>query len=201
GHSAILSHGRNARGFTILEIIFVLFLLAGLLSLIVPRIAVGDNLGSLGRKWIAVLRALQDMSVSSQKTVRLYINLDNGTYWPMIQNGKEEKAPLDPTWATPLSLPETIRLTDMQVGQKKTNSGRVEIFFYPNGKIDPVIMHFVDGDNNILGVQIEPVTANIKLADQRIEPPPPWTMPERLRILLQIQTTPTLKPPAQFGQP
>ena len=193
---------RSSRGFTILEIIIVLFLLTGLLSFIVPRLNIGDNLSSVGRKWIAALRTFQDMSISSQRTVRLYIDLDRGQYWPMIQQGSEEKPPLDAAWLTPVSFPETIRVTDLQVGAKKSSSGRAELFFYPNGKIDPAVMHFVDGDNNILGVQIEPVTANITVTDQRIEPPRPWTVPERLRPLLQIQTAiPGLKPVTPLGTP
>ncbi len=188
-------------GFTILEIIIVLFLLTGLLSFIIPRLSIGDTLSSVGRKWIAALRTFQDMAISAQRPVRLYIDLDRGQYWPMIQQATEEKAPLDPAWITPVNLPETIHLTDLQVGSKKSTSGRAELFFYPNGKIDPAVMHFVDADQHVLGVQIEPVTGNITLADQRIEPPIPWTLPERLRPLLQVQPTlPTLKPTIPFGQ-
>ena len=197
GHSCSV---RSRDGFTILEIIIVLFLLTGLLSFIVPRLNIGDNLSTVGRKWIAALRTFQDMSISSQRTVRLYVDLDRGQYWPMIQQGSEEKPPLDPAWLTPVNFPEAIRLTDMQVGAKKNTSGRAELFFYPNGKIDPAVMHLTDAHDNVLGVQIEPVTANIIVTDQRIEPPRPWTMPERLRPLLQVQPTmPGLKPLTPFG--
>lgn len=195
-------HFHGASGFTILEIIIILFLLTGLLSFIVPRIGITDNLGSVGRKWIAALRTMQDMSISNQKTVRLYVDLDRGQYWPMILQGGEEKAPLDAAWLTPASFPETIRVADMQVGQKKSTSGRADVFFYPNGKIDPITMHLTDGDNNILGIQVEPVTANIKVSDQRIEPPKPWTLPERLKPLLQIQPgIAGFKPIVPFPQP
>jgi len=193
---------RSSRGFTIFEIIIVLFLLAGLLTMVIPRIGIGDSLASVGRKWIAALRAIQDMAISTQKIVRLHIDLDRGQYWPMILQGGEEKAPVDATWSTPVSLPESIRIADMQVGQKKSSSGKTELFFYPNGKIDPSVMHLVDGDNNVIGIQVEPVTANIKVSDQRIEPPRPRAIPERIRALLQIQpSAPGLKPISPFGQP
>lgn len=193
---------RSCRGFTILEIIIVLFLLGGLLSFIVPRLNLTDNLSSVGRKWIAAMRAFQDLSISSQRIVRLYIDLDSGRYWPMIQQGSEEKPPLDAAWAAPVSLPETIRVTDLQVGARKVNSGKGELFFYPNGRIDPAVMHFTDADNNVLGIRIEPVTANITVTDQRIEPPQPWTVPERLRPLLQVQASVLgVKPAAPAGTP
>lgn len=193
---------RDAGGFTILEIIIVLFLLGGLLSLIIPRITLGDNLGSVGRRWIASLRSIQELSVSAQKTVRLYIDLDRGQYWPMVLDGREEKPPLDAVWATPLNLPESIRIADLQVGKTKSSSGKADLFFYPNGKIDPLTMHLVDSENNILGIQVEPITGNIRVTDQRIDPPQPWTVPDRIRPLLQVQTAPPgIKPVAQLGQP
>jgi len=191
----------NPMGFTILEIMIVLFLLAGLLALVIPRISIGDSLGSTSRKWIASLNSLRDLAAATQKTVRLYVDLDKGQYWPMMIEGREEKLPLDPTWATPLTLPESIRITDLQVGSTKSNSGRADLFIYPNGRIDPVTMHFADNGNNVLGLQIEPITGNIRVTDQRIDPPAPWTVPERVKPLLQIQPTLPGAKPLPFGKP
>lgn len=194
-----LHASRAPNGFTILEIIIVLFLLAGLLSLIIPRITIGDDLSSIGRRWIAALRSMQDLSVTTQKTVRLYVDLDRGQYWPMVLDGKEEKPPLDAAWALPQSLPEAFHIADIQNGTVKRSSGKAEIFFYPNGGIDPAVMHFEDGNANVLGIRIEPVTGNITASDQRIEPPPPWTVPERVKPLLQIQNTPPGAKPFPLG--
>ena len=179
------SGARNSSGFTLLEIVLVLFLLGGLLSLIIPRMSIGDNLGSVGRRWVGNLKSFQEMSIANQKTVRLYIDLDRGMYWPMVQHGHEEKPPLDPVWAIPISLPESIRFADIQVGSVYRNSGRAELFFYPNGRIETATMHFTDSGNNVMGIRIEPTTALIRMIDQRFEPTKPWTIPDRLRPLLQ----------------
>lgn len=176
---------RSESGFTILEFIIVLFLLGGLLSLIVPRMSFGDNLTSVGRRWVGTLRSIQYMSTTTQKTVRLYVDLDRGMYWPMVSDGGQEKPPLDATWATPLTLPETVRFTDVQVGSSKTESGRTQLMFYPNGRIDPATMHLADADNNVVGILIEPVTSMIRITDQRIEPQKPVTVSERTKALLQ----------------
>jgi len=176
---------RNAGGFTLLEIILVLFLLGGLLSLIVPHLSIGDNLGSVGRRWVGALKSFQEMAMGTQKTVRLYIDLDKGIYWPMVIDGNQEKPPLDATWAAPSSLPESIRFSGIQVGASNKTSGRAELFFYPNGRIDPATMHLADADNNVMGILIEPTTSLIRVTDQRIEPPRPWTIPDRIRLLLQ----------------
>jgi type II secretory pathway pseudopilin PulG len=176
---------RSSTGFTILEIIIVLFLLTGLLGIVLPRISLDENLGSVGRRMVGTVRSLQSMAMSTQKTVRLYVDMDRGSYWPMILDGSQEKPPTDATWATPMNFPSPIRVTDMLVSQGKKESGRVNLSFYPTGRIDPVTMHLMDGQNNILAIAIEPVTGAIRMSDVRIEPPRPLTILERVKPLLK----------------
>src|SRR5687767_9097784 len=110
---------RSSHGFTILEIIIVLFLLVGLLGIILPRISLDDNLGSVGRRIVGTVRSLQSLAITTQKTIRLYVDIDRGIYWPVILDGNQEKLPIDPLWATPLKLSETTRFLDILVAQGK----------------------------------------------------------------------------------
>jgi hypothetical protein len=176
---------RASTGFTILEIIIVLFLLVGLLGIVLPRISLEENLGSVGRRMVGTVRSLQSLAMSTQKTVRLYIDIDRGVYWPMILDGNQEKVPIDAAWNMPLSLPVTIRFSDILAAQEKKASGRVDLSFYPTGRIDPVTMHLVDARNNILAIAIEPVTGAIRMSDERIEPLKPLAILERVRPLLK----------------
>jgi len=175
----------SSSGFTILEIIIVLFLLVGLLGIILPRVSLDENLGSVARRMVGTIRSLQSLAMSTQKTVRLYIDMDRGVYWTMILDGTQEKAPADPAWATPLTLPAAIRVSDILLAQGKKESGRVDLSFYPTGRIDPVTMHLVDGRNNILALAIEPVTGAIRMSDERIEPLRPLVILERVKPLLK----------------
>ena len=176
---------RSSQGFTILEIIIVLFLLVGLLGIILPKISLEDTLGSVGRRMVGTVRSLQSLAMTTQKTVRLYVDMDRGVYWPVILDGNQEKVPADPTWATPLKLSETIRFSDILVAQGKKESGRVDLYFYPTGRIDPATMHLVDTHNSILAIAIEPVTGAIRVSDERIEPPKALKIPDRVRPLLK----------------
>ena len=179
----------STAGFTILEIIIVLFLLVGLLGIILPRISLDENLGSVGRRMVGTVRSLQSLAMLNQKTVRLYVDIDRGVYWPMILDGNQEKMSTDPTWATPLNLPSTIRFSDILAAQGKKESGRVDLSFYPSGRIEPATMHLMDARNNILAIAIEPVTGAIRMSDERIEPPKPLIIPERVRPLLKTTAT------------
>jgi len=183
---------RTSTGFTILEIIIVLFLLVGLLGIILPRISLEENLSSVGRRMVATVRSLQSMAMATQKTIRLYVDIDRGVYWPVILDGNQEKVPIDPAWATPLNLPASIRISDMLVAQGKKGLGRVDLSFYPTGRIDPVTMHLTDTRNNILAIAIEPVTGAIRMSDERIEPPKALIIPDRVR--------PWLKSPVVAGK-
>jgi type II secretory pathway pseudopilin PulG len=180
---------RPSRGFTILEIIIVLFLLVGLLGIILPRFSLDDSLGTVGRRLVGIVRSLQSLAMLTQKTVRLYVDIDRGVYWPMILDGNQEKIPTDPTWATPLKLSETIRISDILADQGRKESGRVDVSFYPTGRIDPATIHLVDTNNNILAIAIEPVTGAIRMSDERIEPPRPLIILDRVRPLLKTAET------------
>ncbi|MEY4704144.1 MAG: hypothetical protein RL042_340 [Nitrospirota bacterium] len=175
----------STAGFTILEIILVLFLLVGLLGIVLPRISFEENLGSVGRRMVGTVRSLQRLAMSTRKPVRLYIDVDRGVYWPVILDGNQEKVPTDAIWATPFNLPETIRFSDIQTSQGRKDSGRIDLFFYPTGRVDPVTMHLLDTNSNILAIAIEPVTGAIRMSDERIEPPRPLAIPDRVRQLLQ----------------
>ena len=180
---------RPHRGFTILEIIIVLFLFVGLLGIVLPRISLEENLGSVGRQMVRTVRSLQDLSMVTQKPLRLYVDIDRGVYWLMILDGDQEKVPIEhPTWATPLHLPAPFRISDMVVGQAIKSSGRVDLSFYPSGRIDPMTMHLVDARNNLLAIAIEPVTGAIRMSDERIDPPPPTPLLilDRVKPLLKM---------------
>jgi len=177
--------------------ILVLFLLTGLLGILIPRMTFGDNLGSVGRRLVGTIRSLQEMAMTTQKTVRLYVDIDQGIYWPMVLDGKEEKVPLDPAWATPLPLPESVRVIDVTAAQGIKNSGRADLWFYTSGRIDPVTIHLTDGTENILAIAVEPVTGAIRVSDQRIEPVKPAPIPDRVKPFLQ--TLPVTGAPIPAG--
>ena len=186
----LTSHpSRSSRGFTILEIIIVLFLLVGLLGIVLPRISLEENLGSIGRQMVRTVRSIQDLSMATQKPLRLYVDIDQGVYWLMILDGNQEKAPIDhPTWAKPIHLPAAVRISDMVVDRVTKSSGRVDLFFYPTGRVDPMTMHLVDTHNNLLAIAIEPVTGAIRMSDERIDPPPLTSLLilERVKPLLKM---------------
>ena len=178
-------HKTSSAGFTMLEMLIVLFLLTVVVVVVLPRISLDEDLSSTGRKLIGVLRTFQGLAATSQQQVKLYFDLDQGTYWMMMVEGKEERLPLDPAWKTPRSLPESVRLTEVSVGQDKHFSGRVDISFFANGRIEPVTMYLMDTKNNLLGLAVDSLTGGIRVSDERLDPPLNRIIPDRVRLLLK----------------
>lgn len=176
---------RASAGFTILEMLIVLFLLTVVVVVVFPRISLEEDLGSTGRKLVGVLRTFQGLASTSQKPLKLYLDIDQGTYWMMLVEGKEERLPLDPGWKTPRSLPESIRFTEVSIGQDKRFSGRVDVTFFANGRIEPVTMYLMDAKNNLLGLAVDSLTGGIRVSDERLDPPPYQIIPDRVRLLLK----------------
>jgi prepilin-type N-terminal cleavage/methylation domain-containing protein len=176
---------RSSAGFTILEMLIVLFLLSVVVAVVFPRISLEEDLSSTGRKLVGVLRTVQGLATTSQKPLKLYLDLDQGTYWMMLVEGKEERIPLDPAWKLPRSLPESIRFSEVSIGQEKRFSGRVDVSFYANGRIEPVTLYLTDAKNNLLGMAVDSLTGGIRVSDERLDPPPYQIIPDRVRLLLK----------------
>ena len=178
-------HLLSSRGFTLIEMLIVLFLLAGILVIVLPRVIIGEDLSSTGRKFIGTLRTLQGLAATSQKPVKLYLDLDQGTYWVKVMEGTEEKLPLDAAWTTPRSLPDAIRFSEVSVGQDKRTYGRTDLSFYPNGRIDPVMVFLTDRNNNLLVLTVDSFTGAIRTSEERIDPFRNKPIPDRVRTLLR----------------
>lgn len=176
---------RVSAGFTILEMLIVLFLLSVIVVVVLPRINLDEDLSSTGRKLIGVLRTFQGLAATSQQPLKLYLDLDQGTYWMMLVEGKEERIPLDPAWKLPRSLPESIRFTEVSIGEDKHFSGRVDVSFFANGRIEPVTMYLMDTKNNLLALAVDSLTGGIRVSDERLDPPPYRMIPDRVKPLLK----------------
>ena len=183
-----LHASRPVAGFTILEMLIALFLLGTVLAIMIPRISLEEDLRSTGRKLVGLLRTLQGDASSKQTPLRLYLDLDRGLYWLMLIEGKEERIPLDPAWKLPRSLPESIRFTEISIGQERHMSGQANVSFLTNGRIEPVTLYLMDSQNNLLGLAVDPLTGGIRVSNERFDIPRNRFIPDRVRTLLKARS-------------
>lgn len=177
-------------GFTLLEILAVLMLFGVALAMIAPRIGTGDPLGRSSRQFVSLIHTLQAKAMGMQKSWRLHLDFDQKSYWATVMEPAGERTPTDAALAEQITLPPSVRyleIVTLRQGLFQSGEGYLQVL--PTGRIEPGVIHLVDDRQNIVAIQIRPVTGQIRVWDQRLEAKPPDPIPERVRQWLQPSGT------------
>lgn len=172
-------------GFTLLEILAVLMLFGVALAMIAPRFGTGDPLGRSSRQFVSLIHTLQTKATGMQKSWRLHLDADQKSYWATVVEPDGERTPTDAALAHRLTLPPSVRFLEiMTLRQGLFQSGQGYFQMRPTGQMEPGVIHLADDRQNVVAIQIRPVTGQIRLWEQRLETKPAEPIPERLRPLL-----------------
>jgi hypothetical protein len=71
------------------------------------------------------------------------------------------------------------------VRQDKRTYGRIDLSFFPNGRIDPVTVYLTDRSNNLLVLTVDSFTGAIRTSEERIDQLRVKPIPDRVRVLLR----------------
>ncbi len=126
-------------GFTLLELIVVIFILSVFMGLVMPVFyGVGEGrLNSEAGKMISILRYLNDSAVSRKETFPLTISLDTGTVrWKTHEGEKSEK------------LAGLFSVSTTSTGN--VSKGEVTLFFGPLGLQENLLITLKDRDKEML---------------------------------------------------
>ena len=135
--------GRHDRtGFTFLELVIVLALLAIITSIIVPvyvRSMNGIQMRSARNSLIGTLRFIQELSVKESREYRLYIDVKNNLYWvtrlAKVVDGEKKFEPVEETWGEKTQLPSQFVITNLKA-RKERGEKALFIACQPNGASD-----------------------------------------------------------------
>lgn len=167
---------KKNRGFTLIEVMIVLALVAALVAFGVPRLFKKDNnIRKVARQFIAMSREIRNQARLSNSTFRIVIVLDDkgDTYWVERANGLQ---PIDPNAAEkekekdedkenappPLfkkdnflfkkdkELPSGLRFSSIETMNMKApqTSGTAYIYFFPEGFVEAAAVQ-IAGPNNV----------------------------------------------------
>ena len=158
---------KNAKGFTLIELIVVMALLGIMIAFSVPRLhgtIFLDDTKKSSRWLIGKIQALKEAAIQSQKQYVLHIDIDTDRVWDTNESMSAddlEKATLDA-----YALPGTIKVMDVEFPVAgKIFSGRADIRFYKAGYTDKALIHIQD-DNQQLSFLIEPFLPQVKLFEK-----------------------------------
>lgn len=164
---------RKSAGFTLIELIVVVFLLGVFFSVAMPRVFKTDdmNLRSASRGLVTTIRYLYSKSIFEKRIYKLSFDIDAGEYWAEVLEGNQFRAREDSGYGR-RNLPNGVFFNDIQTErtQGKVGSGRdAFILFLPTGIVDSAVIHLRTGEGNFFTLSTNPYTGATKVFDRYVE--------------------------------
>lgn len=163
------------KGFTLLELTVVLFIVGLLIATVVPHLGdIGNaRLQTTAKRLAAVVRYLAGEAALQNRPYRLNYDLDTHTYWvttlAVTQDGAEFKEDLSPL-SRPVRLPPTVTFADVQApGVGRISTGRIYTHFLPQGYTDPTLIHLRDQSSRVVTVLIPALTGEARIYEGYVD--------------------------------
>jgi type II secretion system protein H len=138
-------------GFTLIEVSLVLLIIAIVVALAVPRLRsiTGAELTKQARRLTNTFRVLRSEAILTGRIYQLHCDIGIERYWVTIIDESSETPQVVPDsgpLARPVTLPDPVGISDVVMqGLGKLQQGQVTTNFYPDGDIDPTVIHLDDG--------------------------------------------------------
>ena len=192
GAPKVVNALKDTRGFSLIELVVVLFILGLVLSVMIPNYGQGGNLASSARQLVGMIRSLHVAASSTKQLHRLYLDLDQQAYWATVVDSDQERPPADPSRARHLRLPPRIRFRDAWTfHQGKVASGRAFVQFFPVGRAERTVIHLADEEQNVLTLVLNPATGVVQVLDRYVEPSGSQPVSVRLlQLVLPVRGSP-----------
>lgn len=172
GTSSSVSWRYHPGGFTLLELVVVLALLALAATLVVPRLPAmqESRLRASARQLSAQLRYLDERAVAGKVPYRLRLNLDEQKIDVVQKTATGDEAPPDDPYLQRSPLQEGVIIRDLRTERLGTiSSGTVRISYGPGGLSESFLIHLAIPGGSEMTVQALPVSGIVKIADGYLE--------------------------------
>ncbi len=140
----------HMRGFTLLELIVVLSLLAIITGALVPLY--GSSMATIQMRsvqsdFLALLTFTQERAVAESREYRLYLDEKEGTHWVMrfarIEDNEKVFEPVKAEWGRLTHLPKVMEFKGIKARKDRDRAAQF-IGCYPNGACDTVSVTLSD---------------------------------------------------------
>lgn len=147
----ITSGKSPAAGFTLIELMVVIVILALTAAVVLPRLPSGEatKLKSSARNLASGLRFLNDQAIITKDTYRLKLNVTDSSTSIVKLSSIGDELPPDDQFMNRRLIEEGISIEDVIVPRQGTvTEGEVIIPFGPGGSPDLVTIHLKGGDQH-----------------------------------------------------
>lgn len=176
-----LSRGRFLTGFTLIELTVVLFIIAVLLGLVVPRLMdlTRVELRSDAQRLSSTIRYVYSRAVFSKTAYyRIKFDFKKNEYWvekcvPSLDTNTCEWGYDNDVLGKPEKLAHGIKFEDIIVGTDKIKDDATDVAIqvYPQGYMPYTIIHITDEKNDVYSLEVNPFTGRVVIYDKYLEPP------------------------------
>jgi len=162
------------RGFTLVELVVVIVVVAVLATAIVPRLSAGTGsarLRSAASRLLTAARYARDFAVTRRCVCRLGIDSDEGRYGLAYRAGPaEEFRPMRGVGGQE-RLSEPLRFAKVRIARRRDDGTVAEakgVVFTPTGTADAAVVQITDGRRTI-SIVVAPNTARARLVDGAVD--------------------------------
>jgi general secretion pathway protein H len=167
----------NRKGFTLLELALVIFLIGLVLSISMPRLGnflFHSDLKSVARSLKSVVYVMRSKSISTNTYTILHFDIDkdNSRYWgtAVSKTKQPNDAPEETPVVSPVPLPSGIRFVDASnINSVKKTFGVLSSAFNPKGMFEETVLHMADRDENVMTVIINAFTGSFMIYDEYVD--------------------------------
>lgn len=163
---------KGGKGFTLIELIIVLVILAAVLTITFPRMEAffsGSYLKSSTRRLVGTIRYLHDRSATTGKRLRLCYDLDEDEYWIEEENEEGEFEELKTVLGRREALPEGISFLDIITPEGKMNSGQTFTLFFPKGYVTKSIIHLQNEKREVQTLLVKGTMGQVMVYEGYVE--------------------------------
>lgn len=160
---------KKSRGFTLIELSVVLFILILLMGIVVPNFSLfkKEKLKSTARKLAGFIRGVRAETMFSLNAIRLHINFEDkliqSEMCVPVEEGVCEWQKIE-TRNAKFEIPDDVILEDISVFGDKVSTGELFIPFTNTGLTPPVAFHLKSGTKQMT-VSINPITGKAKIIE------------------------------------
>jgi prepilin-type N-terminal cleavage/methylation domain-containing protein len=164
---------RNVRGFTLVELLVVAFIIGLAVAILAPRMNAGflegGRLRAAGNHLASIITATRGRAAATNTAQVLYLDLMNGKYWVVAQAARNGNVPDDSSISLDGSLPEGVQFADADLpGDMSVSSRTVQLRFTPEGWGDYAAIHLTGAGGDAYTVRIADLCGRVETWDGRV---------------------------------
>ncbi len=161
----------TTKGFTLIELTVVVFLIGIMLAVSIPRFRyslITDNLKSTTRRIIGLIKGLRNEAIREQKIYLLHFDIESNQVWIDFDGITKEEREMAQEKA--LHFPSDVHILDIWTkGLGKKVGGEVVIQFSKKGYVQQTLIHLGAEDGREFTLLLNPFLAKIKSYDRYVD--------------------------------